>query len=109
VFCGGDAASGPSSVVEAIAAGERAAVGIDAFLTGETHAFWRKETETQTAFDPDADPVPYAREHQPALAVDKRKGNFLEVEGCFPEDTAIYQAKRCLRCDYGKKMEFERR
>jgi NADH-quinone oxidoreductase subunit F len=109
IFCGGDAATGPSSVVDAIAAGERAAAGIDAFLTGETHAFWRREAETATAFDPDADPSPFSRERQPALSVDKRKANFDEVEGCFPEEVAICQAKRCLRCDYGKKMEFERR
>jgi NADH-quinone oxidoreductase subunit F len=109
IFCGGDATSGPSSVVEAIAAGERAAVGMDALLTGAAHAFWRREAETVTAFDPDADPVPFSRERQPALAIDKRKVNFDEVEGCFPEDVAICQAKRCLRCDYGKKMEFERR
>ena len=30
VFAGGDAVTGPASVVEAVAAGERAAVGIDA-------------------------------------------------------------------------------
>jgi NADH-quinone oxidoreductase subunit F len=109
VFCGGDAASGPSSVVEAIAAGERAAVGIDSFLTGESHAFWRHEVQTQTAFDPDADPAPFAREKQPMISVEKRKNNFSEVEQCWTEDVAICQAKRCLRCDYGKKIEFERR
>jgi NADH-quinone oxidoreductase subunit F len=109
VFCGGDAASGPSSVVEAIAGGERAAVGMDSYLTGESHAFWRRETVTQTAFDPDADPAPYAREKQPALPLEKRKNNFHEVEQCWAEDVAICQAKRCLRCDFGKKMEFERR
>ena len=42
IFAGGDAVSGPSSVVEAVAAGERAAVGIDRFLTGREHAFWRE-------------------------------------------------------------------
>ena len=35
IFAGGDAVSGPSSVVEAVAAGERAAVGIDKYLTGK--------------------------------------------------------------------------
>ncbi len=109
IFSGGDAASGPSSVVEAIAAGERAAVGIDAFLTGESHAFWRHEAETATAFDPDADPVPYGREKQPAISIDKRRNNFNEVEQSWTEDVAICQAKRCLRCDWGKKTVHERR
>ena len=56
VFAGGDAATGPSSVVEAIGAGEQAAAGIDQFLTGANHAFWRRDIEPPTFFDPDADP-----------------------------------------------------
>ncbi len=43
IFAGGDAVSGPASVVEAVAAGERAAVGIDLYLTGQNHAFWRED------------------------------------------------------------------
>jgi NADH-quinone oxidoreductase subunit F len=34
----GDIVTGPASVVKAIAAGEKAAVGIDQMLTGEEHA-----------------------------------------------------------------------
>jgi NADPH-dependent glutamate synthase beta subunit-like oxidoreductase len=37
IFAGGDVVSGPSSVVEAVAQGERAAVGMDQYLTGEYH------------------------------------------------------------------------
>ena len=45
-------------MVEAVAAGERAAAGIDQYLTGEAnHAFWRKDREIDTFFDPDAEPV----------------------------------------------------
>ena len=104
VFSGGDASSGPSSVVEAIAAGERAATGIDLFLTGENHAFWRAERQTQTAFDPDADPAPYQRDTMPLISVDRRKNNFDEVELSWTESVTLRQAKRCLRCDYGKKV-----
>jgi NADH-quinone oxidoreductase subunit F len=104
VFAGGDAASGASSVIEAIAAGERAAVGIDAFLTGASHAFWRVERDVTTAFDPDADPVSHGRQQQPELSVSKRKNNFNEVELCLSEPVALRQAKRCLRCDFGKKV-----
>ncbi len=104
VFAGGDAATGASSVIEAIAAGERAAVGIDAFLTGATHAFWRAEREVTAAFDPDADPVVYGRKRQPELPIRKRNNNFNEVELCLSEPVVIRQAKRCLRCDFGKKV-----
>jgi NADH-quinone oxidoreductase subunit F len=102
IFAGGDAVSGPSSVVSAIAAGEKAAVGIDTFLTGESHAFWRKEMILDTDFDPDADPVPYPREKMLAMEVERRKYNFDEVEKSWCESVALRQAKRCLRCDYGK-------
>jgi NADH-quinone oxidoreductase subunit F len=102
VFAGGDAVSGPSSVVMAIASGERAAVGIDRYFTGEEHAFWRKQKEVKVDFDPDADPVPYPREPLPLMDVSRRRYNFDEVERSWNEAAARRQAKRCLRCDYGK-------
>jgi len=104
IFAGGDAAEGPSSVVKAIAAGERAAAGIDLMLSGEDHAFWREEKETETDFDPDADPLPYPREKLPLMASEKRSHSFDEVEQCWGEHTATRQARRCLRCDYGKTI-----
>jgi len=102
LFAGGDACVGPSSVVEAIAAGERAAVGIDAMFTGEKHAFWRAYQEIKTDYNPDADPVPYPREKMHLMSVERRRNNFDEVEQPWNEAVAVRQAKRCLRCDYGK-------
>ena len=102
VFAGGDIVTGPWSVIEAVAAGERAAVAMDEFLTGETHAFWREEKELDTYFDPEADPVPYPREKQPLISAERRRNNFDEVEMSWSEAVAVRQAKRCLRCDYGK-------
>jgi NADH-quinone oxidoreductase subunit F len=102
LFAGGDAVSGPSSVVEAIAAGERAAVGIDAQLTGAAHAFWRAYADVATDYDPEADPTPDPREDLNLIALERRKNNFDEVEQPWNEVTARRQARRCLRCDYGK-------
>ena len=102
LFSGGDAASGPSSVVEAIAAGERAAVGIDLMLTGKDHAFWRVEHTLDTDYDPDADPVPFPREPMSTVPVERRKWSFEEVELPWNESVALRQCLRCLRCDYGK-------
>ncbi len=103
IFAGGDAVSGPASVVEAVAAGERAAVGIDYYLTGETHAFWRQLRPIDTAFDPEAEPSDVPREPLRLLPVDRRCHNFDEVELPWPEPVAVRQAKRCLRCDYGRR------
>ncbi|MFZ5802373.1 MAG: FAD-dependent oxidoreductase [Candidatus Omnitrophota bacterium] len=102
IFAGGDVATGPWSVVAAIGAGERAAFGIDLFLTGENHAFWREEKVVDTDFDPDVDPVPYPREPVRSIPVERRRHNFDEVELSWNPNVAQRQAKRCLRCDYGK-------
>ncbi|MCF8360127.1 MAG: FAD-dependent oxidoreductase [Prolixibacteraceae bacterium] len=104
IFTGGDAATGPSSVVEAVAGGERAAVGIDQFLTGDQHDFWRKEKYNDTFFDPEAEPAKYPRTHMVMLPVDRRMHNFDEVELVWPEGEAVRQARRCLRCDYGSNQ-----
>jgi len=102
IFAGGDAASGPASVVTAVGMGEKAAVGIDLYLTGEEHAFWREDKVVDTDYDPDADPVPYPRERLQTIDVERRRNNFDEVEQPWVESVAVRQCKRCLRCDYGK-------
>jgi NADH-quinone oxidoreductase subunit F len=108
VFAAGDIVSGPWSVIEAVSAGEKAAVGIDNYLTGESHDFWRQDKASDIYFDPDADPAPYPREKQPLIAVERRKNNFDEVELPWSEAVAVRQAKRCLRCDYGKALRTQR-
>ncbi|MCX7703314.1 MAG: FAD-dependent oxidoreductase [Planctomycetota bacterium] len=100
LFAGGDSVTGPATVVDAVAGGERAAVGIDLYLTGENHAFWRKEKKIDTFFDPEADPVGYPRAKVRKLPPSRRKNNFNEVEMPFTEAMAIRETKRCLRCDY---------
>lgn len=104
IFAGGDVSTGPASVIEAVADGEKAAAGIDLFLTGKDNAFWRAEKKNDTFFDPDADPVNYEREKQPLIPVERRRCNFDEVEQPWDEATAIRQAKRCLRCDYREEV-----
>jgi NADH-quinone oxidoreductase subunit F len=100
VFAAGDAVTGPASVVEAIGAGERAAAGVDGFLSGKPNAFWRVEKKTDVVFDPDADPVMTVRAELEELSLKRRKGNFEQVELVWDAKTAVCQAKRCLRCDY---------
>ena len=83
-------------------------MGIDEYLTGENHAFWRVQQITDTAFDVNADPVTYPRVNMPVLAVERRKDNFNEIELSLVEAEALRQAQRCLRCDYGKAITAER-
>jgi NADH-quinone oxidoreductase subunit F len=103
LFAGGDAITGPASVVEAIGWGERAAVSMDAHLTGENHAFWRTEKDVGTFFDPEADPAMYVRAKARLIPLEQRKRCFAEVELAWSEAVAGREAKRCLRCDYRDK------
>ena len=103
IFAGGDVVTGPDSVIEAIASGERAAASIDEYLTGKNHAFWRKEKANDTEFDPDEEPVLYPRKEMVLMPLERRVNNFDEVEMPWPVNEAIRQAERCLRCDYGKQ------
>jgi NADH-quinone oxidoreductase subunit F len=100
IFAGGDASTGPSSVAEAVGQGEKAAIGMDQFLTGSAHAFWREEKQVDTFFDPEADPVLVPRAKMRMIPVAKRRCNFAEVELTWEESTAVREAKRCLRCDF---------
>jgi NADH-quinone oxidoreductase subunit F len=102
VFAGGDATTGPASVVDAVAAGEKAAVAIDKYLSGADHAFWRQEIAVDTFFDPDAEPVDTSRAAVVCLDPEARACTFDEVELSWNLETACAEAKRCLRCDYGK-------
>jgi len=104
IFAGGDAVTGASSVVEAVAAGERGAVGIDLYLSGANHAFWRETKTIDTSFDPNADPVEAPREKLDLIPLERRRNNFDEVELPWREAVAVRQARRCLRCDYGKRI-----
>jgi ferredoxin len=100
VFAGGDAVSGPASVVEAIAAGRRAAESIARYLCGENLAVGR------TAKQPDvsgieyympAQPVLRQRAEMPRLPLQKRPG-FAEVALGFSQEQAVAEAQRCLSC-----------
>ena len=73
--------TGPSSVVEAIGAGERAAAGIDEFLTGANHAFWRRDIEPPTVLRPRRSTRSRRRgTRSRSCRVGARVSNFDEVE-----------------------------
>jgi len=105
VFAGGDLVSGPSTVVEAMAGGSRAAVSIDRYLRGKDLAGDRayqalRRAEVPKAEEEETEPeAKKPRARMPATAADRRVCTFEEVNLGFDEETAIREAKRCLRCD----------
>jgi NADH-quinone oxidoreductase subunit F len=84
IFAAGDCVTGPATVIEAIAAGERAASAIKRHLLGE-----EREIEP---------PSDVEREQMPRLDRRRRMRGFEEVELGFTKEMAISEANRCLRC-----------
>ena len=100
IFAGGDAVTGPASVAWAVGWGERAAVEMDKYLMGESIPLWRRERGVAFTFDPEFGLSDDQRAKIETIPVVSRKGNFKEIELMWPEDVALCEAKRCLRCDY---------
>ncbi len=99
VYAVGDAVSGPSSVVEAMAAGRMVARTVHSDICKE-QAFYLQPLRPEDKDFPDipADMPSQARtiipERQPAV----RKDNFLEVSMGLKKQQAIFEAARCLQC-----------
>jgi len=100
IFAGGDAVTGPDTVIEAMAAGRKAAISIDRYLSGKDMRVGREgEGAQKSEIEADLEGVkPEKREKVATLSVDKRKGNFKEVVLGFSKEEAIREAKRCLAC-----------
>lgn len=99
VFAGGDVVYGPKSVIEAIEQGHRAAESIRRYDYGRDLAEGREEEKKEPAKVPDDRPcVDIPRFRAEKTPVEKRKGNYAEVEHTFTEEMAISEATRCLNC-----------
>ncbi len=103
VFAGGDAIRGPSSVIEAMADGKKAANAIHQYLTNGKITFDYKVTRPSIYVEPVKITVKETLEstRQETLKLDesKRRKNFKEVDLGLTKNAAIKEAKRCLRCD----------
>jgi heterodisulfide reductase subunit A-like polyferredoxin len=102
VFAGGDNASGPASVIEAVAAGKRAAESIGRYLNGDDMLSDRFESTLKPVKEellPDLTGVDRkARATAAEMEPEKRMGNFSEIESAFSVDDAIAEVERCLNC-----------
>jgi len=112
VFASGEAADGPGSLIEAIAAGKRAARSIDRFLGGDGVVDPPPEApvglheydgarERGFADRPRIDP--------PVLPLEERHTAFTEVEQGYAHEQAVAEASRCLDCDLERHPEFLKR
>jgi NADH-quinone oxidoreductase subunit F len=103
VFAGGDVVTGPNTVVDAIAAGKRAATMIGRYLRDEDLV----RPAAVCLPDVFVDPVPTEadelenglRAEPPVLPAATRCRAFDEVAQSLTEEDAKREARRCLRCD----------
>jgi len=98
IFAGGDAVTGPRTVIEAIEAGKQAAISIDRFIRGEDLSEGREKQWETTGEVPTEGYDPIPRTPMPRLAPGKRMDNFQEVQLGFSEDQAVAEARRCISC-----------
>jgi NADPH-dependent glutamate synthase beta subunit-like oxidoreductase len=104
VFAAGDAVSGPATVIQGIAQGERAAVAIDRYLRGEQ----LEEVILIGAAPPQPDGAEAEAEEgeveerprmvMPKASLEARCKGFCEVELGFDRSSAMAEASRCLGC-----------
>ena len=98
LFAGGDMAPGARNVTVAIGQAKKAAGHIDAWLRGQTVA---PKAEKDVAAFEKLNTWYYSdapKTVRPQLDIARRTSSFDEVQGGLTEDTALFEARRCLSC-----------
>jgi len=101
-FAGGDAETGPDTVIGAIAAGHQAADDIDAAIRQANHEPAYEKPALEKIDVPlviDDESVETPQMPMPEMHHATRKMSFAEVELGFSREDAMKEACRCLRCD----------
>jgi formate dehydrogenase major subunit len=104
VFAGGDVVTGAATVVEAVAAGRKAAHAIDAFITTGKAArepvpfVSRKSLFGKATTDDLRSTEKIPHRHMPVLPPEERLGGFAEVELGYGVDDVSRESARCLEC-----------
>jgi len=97
VFAGGDCVFGPRLIIDSVADGKRAAVGIDEFLRGTKHPEPIVEVEVLERHSMPLNLLDITRPPIPMLPLNRRTG-VTEVEVGYNAETAMAEAQRCLHC-----------
>ena len=100
VFAGGDAVSGPATVVKAVGAGKKAAISIDRYIRGEpvSQEIDTPGTITATIDADKAQATEERRAAMPMLEAEDRATTFDEVELGFDAKISATEASRCINC-----------
>lgn len=102
VYAGGDAVTGPNTVIWAIQAGHQGAEDLDnALRTAQGEPLYQAPAEEviEIPFEFDEETEERPQAVMPELDAAKRHKGFKEVELGYGKAEAIQEAIRCLRCD----------
>jgi len=108
IFAAGDAVNGPATIIEAIAAGQKAAASIQCYLCGEEFKEPYKLVKPRMRIDlaeVEEGTETFQRPDELARAPEERLLDFDAVRSGLTETLAVCEAKRCLRCDYEEEEE----
>jgi len=97
IFAGGDCVFGPRLIIDSVADGKRAAIGIDEYLRGDKHPEPIVEVEILRRHAMPLDFLDIKRQPVPMLPLERRTG-VTEVEVGYDAKSAIEEAQRCLHC-----------
>jgi len=100
IFAGGDCVTGPNNVVDAVAAGLRAAESIDRHLRGRDLKKGRSLDKPKPV-DIDVrerEASYHKRARMPAIPPNRRMGKFEEIALGLPVEVGEREAERCLNC-----------
>jgi len=103
VFASGDAVTGPATVIEAVASGQKAAEAIDLFIQGEDLDLFAEELAQREPPGEDWQDIPCGLDKKPRATVMHRDmkasaSPFDEVNLGLSEEEAKLEAQRCLNC-----------
>ena len=104
VFAGGDVVTGPKTVIEAIAHGQRAASSIKRYLQGKelgprVERYSYEPIPTSRLLPTDEETKERTRISEAEIPLKERKTSFKEVALAYTAEQAKNEASRCLRCD----------
>jgi NADH-quinone oxidoreductase subunit F len=104
IFAGGDAVTGAATVIEAIAAGQRAASSIKRYLRGEKLSPLVERNGYEPIAIPPVAPTEAELKERPRVAIAEirsadRKSPFQEIVLPYSPKEAKNEGSRCLRCD----------
>jgi formate dehydrogenase beta subunit len=106
VFAAGDAVTGTSSIVKAVASGRKGAIAVDRYLGGSGNIDEKlaPHLEPEPCLGAGEGFAAMSRCEVPCIRPSERLESFCRVVADMDEETADYESKRCLQCDLRLKI-----